>query len=873
MMQKRTLTSLLLISFLVAFAFSYSSANEVTFGSPSVLRCDNNVLNIDVNNTVDVLAVEIVFEISGSGGAWMDSYTVDWAAGFTELGTRFLDLSQADGVSPDTIRMAATLIDSSDVILPVGDRTVATVSFSTNASCGGSVSLDGVVFDYPIPATIETQFVDAATTSIVDVTVNAGTVTWTNTAPELAEIPDASIGFGTVFSYMAIGSDNDNCEKLTYSKPVGPASMSVDPNSGQITWVTDGDDVCEHAVEIMVTDSCGLTASRSFTICVFNVAPEFTGITQDQPEWVMGDEVTGNATATDSDNGPVNMFYSLISGPAGTTVDGASGDFSWQTEAFVDAGDYEICIGVTDNANLCDPCSPDNSDEICITIHVAQAIVMIEKEHGTTDNDNDGCLDGVLQGQMAQVSVSMDGNIVMGGFDLLMSYDNSALTFMSASAGAALTDCNWEYFTYRTGPFGNCNGACPTGMLRVVGIAEQNDGGQGHPDYGCTGELFELEFLVSSDITLECQFVPISFYWLDCGDNTISSQYGDTLFVSHSVWAYTANECPDVIPGSYTEIVFDDGVDFPAIDGAPISCMQQSDPGKPTPWQVLDMFNGGIDIICTNVIDDRGDINLDGIAYSIADAVMFANYFVAGMAAFPAGSEAGAVVATDVNADGLTLTVADLVYLIRVVVGDAAPYAPSGYLKVDPMAGTLEMLNGEIGLSDGIEVSGAAVVLAGDVQPELLADNMVMDYAYDGVNTNVIVYASMVEGSEIMESVSGPFLFTGGATIVSLEMAAKDGSPINVDQSSLVPANFNLDQNYPNPFNPSTNLRFSLPEAGDYSIQIYNVTGQLVDQIDGSGNAGAYNIVWDASNLSSGVYFYKLSANGFSATKKMVLLK
>ena len=89
-----------------------------------------------------------------------------------------------------------------------------------------------------------------------------------------------------------------------------------------------------------------------------------------------------------------------------------------------------------------------------------------------------------------------------------------------------------------------------------------------------------------------------------------------------------------------------------------------------------------------------------------------------------------------------------------------------------------------------------------------------------------------------------------------------------------------LDQNYPNPFNPSTTIAFALKERGRVKIDVYNVAGQLVRTlVDETRDAGAYsNVNWngtDSANqpVSSGVYFYKLTTNNFSQTKKMVLLK
>jgi hypothetical protein len=91
--------------------------------------------------------------------------------------------------------------------------------------------------------------------------------------------------------------------------------------------------------------------------------------------------------------------------------------------------------------------------------------------------------------------------------------------------------------------------------------------------------------------------------------------------------------------------------------------------------------------------------------------------------------------------------------------------------------------------------------------------------------------------------------------------------------NTTLPTAFALSQNYPNPFNPTTSIELALPVASEYTLTIYNVLGQEVKSFNGSAEAGFVRIDWDASNQSSGIYLYKVSAGRFEATKKMVLVK
>jgi hypothetical protein len=86
--------------------------------------------------------------------------------------------------------------------------------------------------------------------------------------------------------------------------------------------------------------------------------------------------------------------------------------------------------------------------------------------------------------------------------------------------------------------------------------------------------------------------------------------------------------------------------------------------------------------------------------------------------------------------------------------------------------------------------------------------------------------------------------------------------------------NYELKQNYPNPFNPFTIIDYSIKEEGNVELIIYDVLGKLVKKlVDERKTTGNYSTQFDASNLSSGIYFYSLRVNDFVSTKKMLLLK
>lgn len=99
--------------------------------------------------------------------------------------------------------------------------------------------------------------------------------------------------------------------------------------------------------------------------------------------------------------------------------------------------------------------------------------------------------------------------------------------------------------------------------------------------------------------------------------------------------------------------------------------------------------------------------------------------------------------------------------------------------------------------------------------------------------------------------------------------------PTSVGEASGgVPVSYALHQNYPNPFNPSTIIKFDLPHQSHVVLRLYDILGREVRSVlDETRTAGFHTAVVDASTLASGVYYYRIDAGNFIATRKMILLK
>ncbi len=105
------------------------------------------------------------------------------------------------------------------------------------------------------------------------------------------------------------------------------------------------------------------------------------------------------------------------------------------------------------------------------------------------------------------------------------------------------------------------------------------------------------------------------------------------------------------------------------------------------------------------------------------------------------------------------------------------------------------------------------------------------------------------------------------------KIVVKNASSIK-EVSNKIPDGFELKQNFPNPFNPSTKIRFALPANSNVILTVMDINGKVVAELyNGALKAGSYEYDFNAKNLSSGIYFYKLSADNYSEVRKMSLIK
>jgi polyvinyl alcohol dehydrogenase (cytochrome) len=194
-----------------------------------------------------------------------------------------------------------------------------------------------------------------------------------------------------------------------------------------------------------------------------------------------------------------------------------------------------------------------------------------------------------------------------------------------------------------------------------------------------------------------------------------------------------------------------------------------------------------------------------------------------------------------------------------------------------PPAGALAMNQGPVTIANGVMYAGALDQEGTMYAFNAATGNVLWSFASGGsVNSGAAVVNGVVywgSGYSSLGGTHGTHLYA--FTIPSLKSAGiADDNNLASEQKQFV-----LEQNYPNPFRTSTQIQFGIPEAGKVVVRIYSSTGELVKTlVDGNMSAGLHQVTWDATDnsgkeITSGIYFYKMTAGTYTEMKKIILLK
>jgi len=263
-----------------------------------------------------------------------------------------------------------------------------------------------------------------------------------------------------------------------------------------------------------------------------------------------------------------------------------------------------------------------------------------------------------------------------------------------------------------------------------------------------------------------------------------------------------------------------------------------------------------------NLCGNTGDVNGDG-ATNVVDVVQIVTHVLSESGTLDAVGRCEA----DSNGDGV-VNVVDIVLLVNSILGGSA---------LDHGAQTdeaiIEYSNKEIKITDG-SVQGIEFTISHceDFSIEL---NSTFNSDYAQINkisdteTKVVVVTEGAKIDNIAEIAT-----SCDYTIDNVVVASQHGTEMPATTKEVISKGYSVKPAYPNPFNPTTNINLTLDVAANISVQIYNISGQLVDVIaEGLYSPSSYKWTWNAENLASGVYFVKTQVGSDIHTEKIMLLK
>ena len=430
-------------------------------------------------------------------------------------------------------------------------------------------------------------------------------------------------------------------------------------------------------------------------------------------------------------------------------------------------------------------------------------------------------------GERVLYEIKLDNKFPISSFNLLINYDPTAMALNSVTRLQTRIE-EFEYYNVTL----NDNGA--PGRVRIVGIGDLTGNSTQPLLEAGEGTISSLSLQITSNITYSGMIVPLRFLFIDdeFEDNTLT----DTL-------------------------------------------------GNRIEQEAIEYHDGYVYILSLGEVN-VGDINLNGIAFEIGDAIYFINYF---MDIVHYQLNPLQYANSDINNDGIGGTIGDFVALINIIVEGGASAS-----KIVQVENLHSELNTEI-TTIGTDINYISTFEVGAVLIEMFSEagfdesnfelpvlNMNADYVFNGTYAKVLIYS--LDGNE-MPSGNNHILTLNGVDdvkITSVAMSDSYGRIVDVSYSAKntpLPEQFDLYQNYPNPFNPDTRIEFDLPEEGNVKLTIYNILGEKVKSIINENlPAGKHSVTWDSRNedgtsVSSGVYLYRLETEGWQKTRKMLLVK
>ena len=673
-------------------------------------------------------------------------------------------------VRSDISADATTLIDSA-YVPPAG-------SFELNTVTAGIISPAFVAGKVTITASNRPPVFDPVSTK----TVNEGDMVNFSVRATDPERSTIKLSAGRLVSGAKFTDSGNGTGIFAWQVPyVGPGSFNGSPVSIVIV-ASDGEETSNLEISLEV-----INHNRPPAIAVSGNISAGAGDTLYVP-----------FAASDPDFETVTFTATGL--PAGAEIGSTNPGYLRWVSDIADSGDYSFTLNAKDEAGA------TSSETVSFRLLPSMPI-----EFSISDEQ-------AFSGEQVTISLSMHNRVPVSGFQAIIGYDRTLLTYINA-VKASTRIASWLEFYVVTTPDGKV----------VLGAKANPFNSAANPLPVGSGEVARITFSISGDLSFAGYFSNVDFATID------------PLVETENVASDTDGV---IIPR--TQTLYTDGS------------------------VLVKKYNGLI-----------GDINLNAVPFEIGDVVYFTNYFM-NPTTYPLSG--ARLQNSDINQDGIPATLGDLIRLIQVFTGGAKINAGA---QPDEIEYDIAVNGNEWNyrLAGGAEFAAALITLSVDSErsysftPASQFSDLEFDTYQDGQFLRVLIKSA--GGKAISVRDENLFTLDGDFAIVSQQFVDESGREISVGlhRSSPLPSGYDLSQNYPNPFNPETTIAFDLPKSGRATLEIFNVLGELVaTPVDQILAAGRHNVTFSGASASggelpSGVYFYRLQADQFESTRKMVMMK
>lgn len=883
---------------------AFSTSNFIyNVGAPAVAEFPGTITvtnqSPSINAVPDQSGAEgalLTFNVSGSdpdgdaltysaanlpSGATFVGQTFSWTPGFAQSADYVVTFTVNDGdggtASTDAnISIANTNRAPTAALVPPSPYTVnegALLSFNV-VGTDADVGVDGDVLTYsgtPLPAgaalnantgafTWTPSFAQSGTYNITftvtdshgasadaaaSITVNDVNGPPSFTVPGAQQLSTATIREGQTFTFQYIAIDPEGDPVSYFKVDPSPAASSININTGLFTWVPPLGSAGTYQIAVLASDGVHTTASALGTLNVLPNSPPVLTITPPGTTKTVAElgSLAFGVSGSDPDAGDV---VTITHTALPTGADFTSGIFSW-TPTLGQEGTYTVTFTGTDLSGA--------TDEVTVTINVTKTNLAPQFINNLADQT-------VTVGTV----ITYDYDATDPNGDVL-AYSLVAPVPPGASINASTGELTWT-----------TQAASTTTYTLTVRVTDGSLFDEVSADVTVEVPLFNISGTVTYNNTANTPLVNVNVT-LTKPDNSTAAATTD----ANGNYSFTG-----LVDGNYT-VAFAKTTGWGGVNSADA-------------LEVSRHFAGIITLDALSQV--AGDVNASGQANN-ADALLIVQRYVGLISSFTIpdwvflpNNEAVTISGANVvlNAKGQAAGDANKSLVPSLLAKNISiELAASKSISIKPS----EVFEIPIKASSSIEAGAVSLKLSYNkdlakfVDAKFNGDFLVKEKA--GVIS--IAWADLSGGEN-------PLTFKEGATLGTITLKASDNlaknSKIslelvdgeivdakgNISKSNLfiaegvysVPAEFSLSQNYPNPFNPVTTINYEIPVSGYVTLEVYNIVGQEVARvINGVQEAGSYRAEWNASNMASGVYIYKLSVTGaekeFSSIKRMILMK